>query len=100
MPHDKGPSVYRDGPQGGALHHVCLLTDNIKQARSLLVRGGANILLEGGLDGGGAALYAEAQAGQPLIEVLQPGEHTLAAFASMKAAAADWDRREPLRRMR
>lgn len=98
--HNDAPSVYRDGLLSAAgLHHVCLLTPDMAQARTMLAAAGAEIVQEGRLDGG-EFLYADTHGGPgTMVEVLQAPPALLTLFAEMRDAARGWDGAEPLRRL-
>ncbi|MFV3073533.1 VOC family protein [Niveispirillum fermenti] len=99
--HNEAPSVYRDGQRDGAggLHHVCLLTSDMGDARRKLAAAGADIIQEGRLDDG-AFLYADTHGGPgTMVEVLQAPPALLDLFTSMRNAARDWDGGDPLRKV-
>ena len=92
------PSIYRDMPNHGALHHVCLLTDDLVKARATALAAGAEMLVEARVGTDGGVFYADTQ-GYPggLIEVLQPATGGIAFFDMIKAASQDWDGTDPVR---
>lgn len=98
-PENDAPSIYR-GDYGvrDRLHHICMLVDDIAPARALCADGGAEIVQEGDVAGGGTVIYADPGNGPGnLVEVLQPSPGTRELFATMRAAHETWDGREPLR---
>lgn len=99
------PSIYRGDylPQGGAMHHVCLLTDDIAGARAAVESGGGLVLVEGKVGADGAVIYADCgpastrpNAGA-IIEILQPASGSEGLFAMIADAAQGWDGSEPVR---
>ena len=97
---NNAPSIYRDLPNHGGLHHVCILTDDLGRARATALAAGTELLVEAkvGVDGG--VFYADA-GGFPgnLVEVLQPATGSLALFDMIRAASRGWDGRDPVRRL-
>ena len=93
-------SLYRDRPNGGAMHHVCVLTEDLTSARRVAVDVGAEVLVEAkvGVDGG--VIYVDSK-GFPggIVEVLQPASGTEALFSMMRDAAREWDGTDPVRRL-
>ena len=94
------PSIYRDFSNHGAMHHVCLLTDDLAAARASAVAAGAEMLVEAKIGADGGVFYADAR-GCPgsIVEVLQPATGTLDFFAMMREAARGWDGAHPVRRL-
>ncbi|QLC25415.1 VOC family protein [Parasphingopyxis algicola] len=95
------PSIY-GGDYGvtDRLHHVCILTDDIADARAICDAQSAEILVEAKVGEDGAVLYADPGAGPGnLVEILQPASGSADLFAMIGAAAADWDGSEPVRRL-
>ncbi len=93
------PSIYL-GAEGKGLHHSCILTDNIQEARVTAEAAGAKVLVEGQVDPDGAVLYVDTGGGPgSIVEILQPATGTLGLFEMMKAASQGWDGSEPVRRL-
>lgn len=93
------PSIYR-GCEGGALHHTCVLTGDIKTARSIADAAGASILVEAKVGEDGAVLYVDTGGGPgTIVEILQPASGSDALFAMIKDASLGWDGRDPVRRL-
>ncbi|MDJ0644231.1 MAG: VOC family protein [Erythrobacter sp.] len=98
-PRDDHPSIYsgeyadvNDGP-----HHVCILVDDIEDARRVCREQGAEIVIEGAL-GDSRVIYVDPGRGPgSLVEILQQGEAGPGLFAMIKQAGEDWDGSEPLR---
>lgn len=93
------PSIYR-GQEGGALHHTCVLTDDIQKARRIAEQSGARILVEGNVAPDGAVLYVDTGGGPgSIVEILQMASGSDGLFAMIKAASVDWDGSDPLRKL-
>lgn len=96
--HNNSPSIYNSAPYAtDGLHHVCLMTDDILLAKSICVDAGGKIIFEADVPGGGAVFYADMGGSEGLVEVLQGAPGSGGLFDMMKAAAADWDGRDPFR---
>lgn len=99
------PSIYRGDyrPAGGAMHHVCLLTDDIAGARAAVEAGGGKVLVEGKVGADGAVIYADCgpAATRPnagaIVEILQPALGSEGFFAMIAEAAKGWDGSDPVR---
>ena len=93
------PSIYRDA-KGGALHHTCVLTDNMMSAKAIAAHAGADILAEAKVGDDGAVIYVDTGGGPgSIVEILQPASGSDTLFAMIKAASVDWDGAEPVRRL-
>ncbi len=93
------PSIYR-GQEGGALHHTCVLTDDIQQARQIAEDSGATILVEGKVAPDGAVLYVDTGGGPgSIVEILQMSSGSDGLFAMIKAASVGWDGSDPVRKL-
>jgi len=94
------PSIYRDRPNGGAMHHVCILTDDIAAAKATALASGAQLLVEAKVGDDGGVIYVDS-GGYPggIVEVLQPASGSGALFDMMRAAAKDWDGSDPVRKI-
>lgn len=99
-PENDAPSIYRDLPNHGAMHHVCILTDDIAAAKATVLAAGAELLVEAKVGDDGGVIYVDTK-GYPggLVEVLQPATGGREFFAMMRAAAHDWDGSEPVRKI-
>lgn len=94
------PSIYR-GRQGPGLHHTCILTDNISNARRIAEEARARVVVEGKVAPDGAVLYVDVDGGRgSLVEILQPATGMTELFDMIHSAAREWDGSEPLRRLR
>jgi methylmalonyl-CoA/ethylmalonyl-CoA epimerase len=93
------PSIYK-GAEGGALHHTCVLTDDIAKARATALAAGAEILVEAKVGADGAVLYVDTGNGPgSIVEILQSASGGAGLFAMIKAASVGWDGSEPVRRL-
>jgi methylmalonyl-CoA/ethylmalonyl-CoA epimerase len=93
------PSIY-SGCEGGALHHTCVLTDDINQARRIALAAGATILVEAKVGNDGAVLYVDTGGGPgSIVEILQPASGSDALFTMIKDASMGWDGSDPVRRL-
>jgi hypothetical protein len=94
------PSIYREMPNHGAMHHVCLITDDLAQAKATALASGAQMLVEAKIGADGGVFYADA-GGYPggIVEVLQPATGMLDMFAMIRDAARGWDGSDPIRRL-
>jgi len=96
------PSIYKANRDAGneALHHVCILVDDIEKALRLAADSSGEVVYEGvTLPGNSPFCYIDMKGspGAPLIEVLQPGDGIRRYFEMMRNAARDWDGTSPLR---
>ncbi len=96
----EGASIYVDMPNGGAMHHVCLLTDDIEKAKAIAAEAGAELLVEAKVGADGAVIYVDTK-GYPggIVEVLQPASGSEGLFAMMRGAARGWDGSDPIRKL-
>ena len=94
------PSIYRDMPNRGAMHHVCILTGDIVRAKALALAAGAELLVEAKVGADGSVIYVDS-GGYPggLVEILQPATGSSALFAMIRDAARNWDGSDPVRRL-
>ncbi len=98
--HNDAPSIFTAAPfasQGDALHHICLMTDDIGKAASAVEAGGGDVIVRLDVIGGGKAFYADMGGGEGLVEVLEPGPNSAPMFDQMRAASVDWDGSDPIR---
>ena len=90
-------------PGDGAVHHICLLTDDLAEARRTFEAAGAQILVTGDVGDDGGVFYADAGLSETrpnaggIVEVLQPATGTMDLFAMIRDAARDWDGGDPVR---
>lgn len=80
------------------LHHVCLLVDDIADARAACAAHDAEILIEAKVGDTGAVIYADPGQGPGgVIEMLQPQPGTHELFEMIRQASIDWDGSDPVR---
>ena len=92
--HNDAPSIYTEMPwcrTNGALHHVCLFTDDINKAISAVHDGDGEVIVSLDLMGGGKAIYADMGGGEGLVEICEVSPQGMAGFEKMRQAAIDWD---------
>jgi methylmalonyl-CoA/ethylmalonyl-CoA epimerase len=97
--HCDSPSIYKawldEGREG--LHHVCILVDDIAEARAVFAAADASIEQEVFMDGA-EAFYADTKGGPgTLVEVLRPSPDFAGLFTLMRDAARGWDGSDPVR---
>ena len=100
-PRDEHPSIYRGeyARVGNGLHHVCILVDDIAEARRVCAEAGAEVVIEGTF-GTSQVIYVDAGGGPgTLVEILQQAKDGPDLFGMIKAAGIGWDGSEPLRRL-
>jgi len=100
--HNEAPSIYKtwrdEGREG--LHHVCILVDDMAEARRVCAAAGAKVRQEGKVAGGGEVIYVDTGGGPgTMVEILRPAPGGAQFFAMMRDAARDWDGSEPVRRL-
>lgn len=100
--HNDAPSIYKtwrdEGREG--LHHVCVLVDDMDEARRACATAGAAVIQEGRVPSGGEVIYVDTGGGPgTMVEILQSSPGGRAFFAMMRDAARGWDGSEPLRRL-
>ncbi len=93
------PSIYRDA-KGGALHHMCILTGDIAEAKATALAAGCKLLVEAKVGDDGGVIYVDPGGGPgSIVEILQPATGSDALFSMIKAASVGWDGSEPVRRL-
>jgi methylmalonyl-CoA/ethylmalonyl-CoA epimerase len=98
-PENNAPSIY-DGKMGDALHHTCVLTDDIEKARIIVLESGATILVEAKVGASGHVLYVDTGGGPgSIVEILQTASGSAGLFKMIKDASVGWDGSEPLRKL-
>lgn len=103
--HNDAPSIYKrwrdEGREG--LHHMCIVVDDMAQARRVCAAAGARVAQEADVAGGGEVIYVDAGGGlgSPggLVELIRLPQSTLDAFDEMRETCRHWDGRDPLRRL-
>lgn len=99
--HNDAPSMYTEWHAEGreGLQHMCVLVDDIEDARRRVTAQGGTVLQEGTLPGGaGAVIYVDTGGGPgTVMEYLEIGEAGRQGFAMMREAHRTWDGSEPIR---
>lgn len=97
-PENDAPSVYKgEYAAGEGLHHVCILVDDIAEARNVCDAQDAEIMIEGKF-GASEVIYVDPGKGPgSLIEILQQDKDGPDLFGMIKAASVDWDGSDPIR---
>ncbi len=100
--HNAAPSIFQawrdEGREG--LHHVCVLVDEIADARQSCADVGATVAQEALVPGGGEVIYVDTGGGPgSLVELLKPAPGTREFFKMMREAHRAWDGRDPVRRL-
>lgn len=101
-PQDDNPSIYTgEYAATEGLHHVCILVDDIAQARAVCEANGAEVVIEGKF-GASEVIYvdpcrdSESGIGH-LVEILQQDKSGPDLFALIKQAGENWDGSDPVR---
>ncbi|MDH7637431.1 VOC family protein [Sphingomonas oryzagri] len=99
--HNDAPSMYTEWLAAGreGVQHMCVLVDDIAEARRRVVAIGGTVLQEGELPGGaGAVIYVDTGGGPgTVMEYLQIGQAGRDGFAMMREAHRNWDGTDPIR---
>ena len=96
------PGIYlgKYGAGGDVLHHTCILTDDLAQARKTAEAAGAKVLVEGTVGEDGGVIYVDTGGGAgTIVEILQPASGSESLFAMIKAASVGWDGSNPVRKL-
>lgn len=100
--HNDAPSIYkrwRDEGRDG-LHHVCVVVDDLAQAREACAAAGVRVVQEGGVAGGGEVIYVDTGGGPgSLVEIIQLPQSMLDGFAWMREQCRAWDGTDPVRKL-
>lgn len=99
--HNDAPSMYTEWLAEGreGVQHMCVLVDDIAEARRRVGVTGGTVLQEGELPGGaGAVIYVDTGGGPgTVMEYLQIGQAGRDGFAMMREAHRNWDGTDPIR---
>ena len=101
-PENSAPGIYRGtyGVNGDVLHHTCILTNDIENARKICDTAGAKVLVEGKVGDDGSVIYVDTGNGAgSIVEILQPASGSESLFAMIKAASVGWDGSDPVRKL-
>jgi len=101
--HNDSPSIFKtwldEGREG--LHHVCVLVDDMVNAREISNAPHVSVAQEAWVPGGGEVIYLKTVGGPvAFIEVLKPAPGTREFFKMMREAHRAWDGSQPVRRLR
>jgi catechol 2,3-dioxygenase-like lactoylglutathione lyase family enzyme len=95
-------SPYRDFTRAGhlGLHHLAVLSSSLEQDLDAMCPFGVERIYWGATDAGFRFAYINSDAHPgAMIELIEIGPAATALFAMVKAAARDWDGRDPVRRL-
>jgi hypothetical protein len=99
--HNDVPSMYTEWLAEGreGVQHMCVLVEDIAEARRRVAAIGGTVLQEGELPGGaGAVIYVDTGGGPgTVMEYLQIGQAGRDGFAMMREAHRNWDGTDPIR---
>lgn len=99
--HNDAASIYAEWRAEGheGVQHMCVLVDDIAEARRRVSAQGGTVLQEATLPGGaGAVIYVDTGGGPgTIMEYLQIGDAGRAGFAMMRDAHRGWDGSDPIR---
>lgn len=98
--HNDGPSVYRDWRKAGhaGVQHICVRVPDLDAALTTAVAIGMDPVQRMSLGAGGRVAFVDTGGGPgTMIELLQPRAGSDQMFENWKAAARDWDGRDPVR---
>lgn len=98
--HNDAPSMFKEWRSAGkeGVHHLCVLTEDMSQARAICAEAGFTVLQEAEVPGGGKVVYMDTGGGDgTIVEILQPAPGSDMFFDMMRQAAVDWDGSEPFR---
>lgn len=98
-PENDAPSIYSgEYAATEGMHHVCILVDDIAEARRICAQQGAEVVIEGKF-GTSEVIYVDPGEGTGhLVEILQQAKDGPDLFAIIKAASVGWDGSEAIRR--
>ena len=100
--HNDAPSIYKSWRDEGreGLHHVCILVDDMEEARRVCADTGSVVIQAARVPGGGEVIYVDTGGGPgTMVEVLKPSAGGREFFAMMRDASRGWDGSDPLRRL-
>ncbi|WP_304191094.1 VOC family protein [Phenylobacterium aquaticum] len=100
--HNAAPSIYKAWRDAGheGLHHVCILVEDMEEARARVAAAGGKVEQEAMVPGGGEVIYVDTGGGPgPMVEILKPAPGGHEFFAFMRDAARTWDGTDPVRKL-
>lgn len=99
--HNDAPSMYTEWRAAGheGVQHMCVLVDDMAEARRRVAAQGGTVLQEADMPGGmGSVIYVDTGGGPgTVLEYLQIGEAGRQGFAMMREAHRHWDGSDPIR---
>ncbi len=100
--HNDAPSIYADWARSGrqGVQHMCVIVEDMAEARAMVADRAGEIVQEVFMPGGmGEAIYVDLGGGPgTMIEYLWLHPDLARGFDAMRAAAAQWDGQDPVRR--
>jgi methylmalonyl-CoA/ethylmalonyl-CoA epimerase len=100
--HNATPSIFKTWRDGGreGLHHICVLVEDMANARNACTEVGVGVAQEARVPGGGEVIYVETIGGPAsFVEILKPGPGTREFFKMMREAHRNWDGNDPVRHL-
>jgi hypothetical protein len=99
--HNDAPSIFKSWRDQGreGLHHVCMLVDEIANARAACRQAPLAVAQEAIVPGGGEVIYVDTGDAGSIVEILKPAPGTREFFAMMREAHRTWDGSQPVRRL-
>ncbi len=99
--HNDAPSIYADWRASGlyGVQHLCVMVEDMVQTRRMVALQGATIVQEVFMPAdAGEAIYVDFGGGPgTMIEYLCLAPSRIAGFDAMRAAASQWDGKDPVR---
>jgi methylmalonyl-CoA/ethylmalonyl-CoA epimerase len=87
-------------PSDGAVHHICVKTDDMDKALATAVENGATVLVEGDVGPESKAAYVDSGTGPGgIVEIVCFAEEHLEFFEMVRQTCANWDGSDPVRRL-
>ena len=96
---DDVPSGYTEANANGrdALHHILVETADVDALHASYLERGGTTLMTGRVPDAGRFIYIDMGQGSPHIELAELSPRFMRLFDYMKAEAAGWDGRDPIR---
>lgn len=87
-------------PSDGAIHHICVMTDDMDKALDMARASGATVLVEGDVGPNSRAAYVDQGYGPGgIVEIVCFAKEHLDFFAMVRETCANWDGVDPVRRL-
>lgn len=101
QPLNAAPSHFKDWLEAGnqSVHHICVLSADMAEARNICKRANAKIILEATTGGAEKEVFYADTGGSDgtMIEVLETSPETETVFEITKRASVEWDGSDALR---